>query len=76
MRQNIHSPSFVHSIEVVPFRCIMWSEPMLECYVAVWKFERLRLSMDATGGPVRRFNDQSSQIFILSLGLQHPKPGV
>ncbi len=45
------TPSFIRSLEIIPFKLILWSELMLECFrVRTEIFGRSELYMDATGG--------------------------
>ena len=76
LQHKLHHPQFIRSLSCIPFTVMLWTESMTRCYVEHCKlFGRPNLFMDATGGIVHRYEDQKSDVYLVSLVLPHPKPG-
>lgn len=61
-------PTYIRSIEIIPFRLLLWSEKMIECYQQqVSLVGRVALLFDATGGKINKVNNK--QVLISSLVL-------
>ena len=75
-QQKSMQPAFIRSLSIIPFRCVMWSDGMLQCYKKTCKlYGRQTLFLDATGCIVKKILDQKGEVFASSLVLKHVVEG-